>query len=220
MRMLGKFFRVITIRDYEYNDDRHIADVEVPEITLESDTDAGIAETAKDTTKEINDEIKRLTDKWVDDFKANLEGEGYQDILIKSEVINTTDNYFTLKLICYKGAADGYEENHYYTIDLKSGERVNLSDLFKEGSDYRKVISDNIKEQMKEQMAADPNIVYWIDNEEYPDWNFNGIDEDASFYINADNEIVICFNEGDVAPMYMGVVEFVIPDEVISDIRK
>lgn len=30
----------------------------------------------------------------------------------------------------------------------------------------------------------------------------------------------ICFNEGDVAPMYMGCVQFVIPDEVVADIRK
>jgi Protein of unknown function (DUF3298). len=149
-----------------------------------------------------------------------MEGEGYQNILIKSEVINTTEKYFTLKLICYYGAGSGYEENHYYTIDLNTGERVKLSDLFKEGSDYIKVISENIKEQMKKQMAEDPGVIYWVDYEEYPEWNFNEINEDTSFYINADGEIVISFNEGEVAPMYMRVVEFVIPNDVVADMLK
>ena len=36
----------------------------------------------------------------------------------------------------------------------------------------------------------------------------------TSFYLNGDNRLVICFNEGDVAPMYMGCVSFVISEEI------
>lgn len=218
--VIGEFFKVITIRDYQYSDDRKVADVKVPEITLDSEVDEPIKDTVQDATKEINDEIKVLTDKWINEFKANLEGEGYHSIQIKSEVINSTEKYFTLKLICFYAAGSGYEEIHYYTIDLDTGERVKLSDLFKEGSDYINVISENIKDQMREQMASDSGINYWLDNEEYPDWNFKQINEDTSFYINADGEIVISFNEGEVAPAYVGVVEFVIPNEVVSEILK
>ena len=46
------------------------------------------------------------------------------------------------------------------------------------------------------------------------------ITDETSFYINESGNIVICFNEGDVAPLYMGCVEFVIPDEAIKGIRK
>ena len=35
---------------------------------------------------------------------------------------------------------------------------------------------------------------------------------------NADGELVIVFNEGDVATMYMGVTEFTIPAEATADI--
>ena len=45
---------------------------------------------------------------------------------------------------------------------------------------------------------------------------FNG----ASFYLNENGEVVICFNEGDVAPMSMGCVTFVIPNDVLADIRR
>ena len=37
--------------------------------------------------------------------------------------------------------------------------------------------------------------------------------------VNEKNEVVICFDEGEVAPMHMGSVEFVIPSDLIKDIR-
>lgn len=138
---------------------------------------------------------------------------------VKSEVIATTDQYFTLKLMCYQAAGSGAEWDYYYTIDLATGQRLSLSDLFKEGSSYISVISENIKAQMKEQMAADENVTYWLDSD-MPEWNFTEITDETGFYLNDKGEVVISFNEGDVAPMYMGCVEFVIPDEVLAEIRK
>ena len=78
----------------------------------------------------------------------------------------------------------------------------------------------DMKEQMQQQMAEDDGKMYWVDNAEVPEWNFDKITDEASFYLDSDGHLVICFNEGDVAPMYMGCVQFVIPDEVVADIRK
>jgi len=218
--VLGSLFRVVTFREYQYEDDHQAAEADVPEITTQGDMEGDVAATAKKTSDAINAEIKNLTDKWVEEFKANMESDGYQDITIKSELVHTSKNYFTLKLICYKSAASGYEENYFYTIDLNTGERVELKDLFKDGSDYKGKISGNIKQQMREQMAADENVSYWVDDEEVPDWNFDEIMDDTAYYVNEGDEIVICFNEGDVAPMCMGAVEFVIPNDILMDIRK
>jgi len=216
--ILGEFFKVITFRDYTYEDEKNAADVVVPEVTTEKNVDKAVAETGKKTADEINAEIRDITDKWVDEFKSNMEDVGYHDIKIDYEVIATTEDYFTLKLICFKAAGDGYEEDHFYTIDLKTGKKVELADLFKKGSDYKEIISENIREQMKEQMAADDGIIYWVDNEEYPEWNFKEINDNTSFYINKNGELVICFNEGEVAPAYMGTVEFTIPKDIVADI--
>ena len=76
------------------------------------------------------------------------------------------------------------------------------------------------QEQMQQQMAEDDGKMYWVDNAEVPEWNFDKITDETSFYLDSDGHLVICFNEGDVAPMYMGCVQFVIPDEVVADIRK
>lgn len=99
---------------------------------------------------------------------------------MESEILATTDQYFTLKLICYQAAGSGAEWDYYYTIDLDTGKRISLPDLFRADSDYIDVISDNIKEQMKSQMAADENVRYWLDSD-MPEWDFKSITDDTSF---------------------------------------
>ena len=223
-----KLVEVVTFRNYQYEDERNQADIEVPEIVPQSVTDTvaeesatGVQENLQKSADEINAEIQKISDQFVKEFEENLQTEGgYQDVIVKSEVVSTTQDYFTLKLICYQGAGSGAEWNYYYTIDLNTGERLQLKDLFSEGADYITPISENIKEQMKEQMAADENKIYWLDDPEVPEWNFEHITDETAFYLNENGNIVISFNEGDVAPMYMGVVTFEIPDEVVRDIRK
>ena len=226
--VIGKLVEVVTFRNYQYEDERNQADIEVPEIVPQSVTDTVAEEASTDVQEnlqksadEINAEIQKISDQFVKEFEENLQTEGgYQDVIVKSEVVSTTQNYFTLKLICYQGAGSGAEWNYYYTIDLNTGERLQLKDLFLEGADYITPISENIKEQMKEQMAADENKIYWLDDPEVPERNFDHITDETAFYLNENGNIVISFNEGDVAPMYMGVVTFEIPDDVVRDIRK
>ena len=193
----------------------------MPEIKVEEEkANQKTQEKLSKTTKEINEEIKKITDQLVKEFEANLKDkQGYQDVIVKSEVLSTTQDYFTLKLICYQGAGSGYQWNHYYTIDLNTGERLQLKDIFKEGVDYITPISENIKAQMKEQMEKDENVSYWL-NDEIEEINFKAITPNTSFYLNEKGNVVIGFDEGEVAPMYMGTVEFEIPNEVVKDIRK
>lgn len=244
--VVGKLVEAVIFRNYRYESDRHMADVEIPELVVNgkggmasqaipasgeqgAQTDTGVqtdretlkTETIQKTTEEINREIQEITDQIIGEFEENLKyEEGYQDIIVKSEVINTTDQYFTLKLICYQGAGSGAEWDYFYTIDLDSGERLALKDLFEDGADYITPISDDIKKQMRERMDADENVYYWLDDEDIPEWNFRAITEDTSFYVNGEDQIVIAFNEGDVAPMYMGCVEFVINNDVLAGIRR
>lgn len=219
--IIGQLVRVVTFRDYEYEGDRNMADIEVPEIKPEEQLeDSTLQENIDRTTAEINAEIQSITDELIAEFEKNLDEEmGYQDVVVKSEVLATTPEYFTLKLICYQGAGSGYQWNYFYTIDLNTGERLQLKDIFEEGADYITPISENIKVQMQERMDADESVYYWL-NDEIEEWNFKAITDETSFYLNERGNVVIGFNEGDVAPMYMGTVEFEIPADVLDGIRK
>lgn len=219
--ILSKWVEVVTFRDYQYSDDHNTADIKTPEIALNTEaTENEATGKAQKTADEINAEIKTITDQLISEFEESKKNEeGYQDMTVTSEVLATTDQYFTLKLICYQSAGSGAEWDYYYTIDLATGERLLLADLFTDGSDYIGRISDNIKEQMKSQMSADENVTYWLDSDT-PEWDFQSITDDTSFYLNEKGDVVIAFNEGDVAPMYMGCVQFTIPNDVLADIRK
>ena len=240
--VLGNLVKLVTWRDYQYEDEQHQADVSVAKIDVTeleeaidtketesevstnfdtmSEEESAIQNNLKKTTEGINAEIEEITNSLIVEFETHIQEEmGYQDIVIQSEVLADTEDYFTLKLFCYQGAGSGYQWNYYYTIDLNTGERLQLKDVFVEGADYISVISENIKKQMREQMAADENVYYWLEDE-IEEWNFNSITDETLFYMNEKGSVVISFNEGDVAPMYMGVVEFEIEDSVIKDIRK
>lgn len=220
--VIGHLVEAVTFRDYKYESERNMADIKIPEVQIK-EGQAGnnqAQEKLKQSADEINAEIQKITSQLVAEFEENLEFEGgYQDVTVDSEVLATTEDYFTLKLNCYQGAGSGYQWNYYYTIDLNTGERLKLKDIFQKGADYITPISENIKKQMKERMDADENAIYWLDND-IEEWNFKSIDDNTSFYLDENGQVVIGFNEGDVAPMYMGTVEFEIPAEVLADIRK
>lgn len=223
--LLGDFIELITVRNYEYADEKYHADINVGELVISKileteQLEEPVKEELKKTVEEINAEIQKITDELIEHFKETVDaGEGHQETIVKSELLATTEDYFVVKLFCYRASGTGYQWNYYYTIDLSTGQQLTLADLFTEGADYVTPISENIIEQMQAQMAEDSMKVYWLDSS-IEDLNFRKISENASFYINAAGNVVICFDEGDIAPMYMGALEFEIDNEAIRDIRK
>ncbi len=133
-----------------------------------------------------------------------------------------TDNerYFTLKLSIFQVAGSGAQSYKFYTIDKQTGKQVQLKDLFAEGSSYNEVLSENIREQMRERMAEDENLIYWVDDEEIPEWNFHELKEDQNFYFDEDGNLVVVFDEYEVAPGYMGAQEFTVDQKVYKGLLK
>lgn len=237
--MLGDLVKLVTWREYVYEDETHAADISVAKLELEeaiaedglqktgmgADKEESVNGTMQENTlqesvDEINGEIEEITNNLIAEFENHMKEEmGYHEVIVESETIPTAEGYYAVKLFCYQAQASGFEQQFYFTIDLATGERVELKDLFREDVDYITVISENIKEQMQVQMDADDGVIYWL-NEEMEEWNFQGITEETGFYLNETGRLIINFNEAEVAPAYMGMVEFEIPEEVIADIRK
>ena len=215
--LLGNLFKITTVREYQVDEERNMANVKVPQVevqdTTDGNTDADRAAQAKESADAINFDIEEETNKLIDEFKESMKNEeGYQDIYIDSKVLTDNDRLFSLELILYQGAGSGYEQHKHYTVDKLTGKELTLKDLC--GNDYVDTISEEVKKQMKEQMAADENVKYWLDDPDVPEWNFDKIAEDQDFYVDAEGHVVICFNEYDVAPGSMGCVEFTMPQTV------
>lgn len=224
--LIGKICDAVTFRDYHYSSERFQADVIVPGIIDSREDSYGADTLRKQSAENVNRKIDAIANELIEEFKRQAEAgdEGYASLYVNYEILHTTDEYFTLKLITFQGAGSGYEQDYYYTIDMDTGRELKLSDLFEDGSGYITPISENIKEQMREKMADESaGATYWIDidkSDPVYEWAFEKISPDQQFYVDKDDNIVIAFGEGDVAPMYMGTQEFVIPKYVTDNMRR
>lgn len=230
--VLGGFFRLVTVRQYNYSDENHDAEVELAQIAYGEDAGEGVPAgevavgaatlegTAAESVDAVNQDMEATVEELIRQFEDTLSEEGYHGLHVTQEVVTDNALYYTVKLSVLETEAGGYEHNQFYTIDKQTGNVVTLEDLFAEGSDYISAISENIKTQMKEQMAADEGVIYFLDNDDMPEFNFQGITEQTNFYFNEKNELVIAFDEYEVAPGSMGAPEFVIPQEVTAALLK
>lgn len=215
--LIGGLVKAVTFRSYEYADEGYEAKVEIPQITAEG---AG-AQTSPDILA-ANEEIADYTAQAIARFEEEISAgpEGHSGLNIDYETITDNEQWFTLKITALKVNASGYETARFYTIDKATGKIVSLQDLFETGVDYRTLLSNAIKADMRAQMSADSSKVYFIDQEEWVE-EFQAIRPDQSFYINHEGQLVISFDEYEVAPGYMGRPEFVITDaSVLSQMKK
>ena len=178
------------------------------------------AKLSEDGVEAVNQDMEATVEELIRQFEDTLSEEGYHGLHVTQEVVTDNALYYTVKLSVLETEASGYEHNQFYTIAKQTGNVVTLADLFAEGSDYISAISENIKTQMKEQMAADEGVIYFLDNDDMPEFNFQGITEQTNFYFNERGELVIAFDEYEVAPGSMGAPEFVIPQEVTAALLK
>ena len=119
------------------------------------------------------------------------------------QVVTDNDRVFALRFNQALVMASGVESVKIYDVDKATGELLTLDDLFQPGSDYLGVLTENIQEQMRAQMAADSEVYYWVDSE-IEDLNFTRLEADTDFYLNDSGELVLVFDEGEVAPHVYG----------------
>ncbi|WP_455794103.1 DUF3298 domain-containing protein [Clostridium butyricum] len=212
--VVGIIVKILTFREYTVNEDSYNADIKVPSIQgLEN----------KDLENSLNDKYLTENKKLYEEFMADMEdmksnGDGH--LGVSSGYVVKTDNDKLLSIGRYVVNTVGSSSTtmKYDTIDKDSEILITLPSLFKNDS-YVNIISENIKKQMIEQNKADENKFYWVEGIE-KDMNmelFEKISKDQNFYINSEGKLVISFDKYEVAPGYMGVVEFVIPTEILSD---
>ena len=209
--VIGDLVRVVTIRNYYYDDNHWKMDINIPQIESEDSKSVDY----------INKDVSELTTALINRFYEDLEingNKGYGSLNVDYEVVTNTDSWFTLKLTVCQTAASSNTYFKFYHIDKNQGKIVELGDLFNTDKFSDSLVAE-IKKQMQEQMANDENISYWI--------NTSGIGEEFAtvgaghnFYWNENGDLVIIFDKYEVGPGSMGTPEFVIDKGVIRDLLK
>jgi len=213
--VLGSIVKVLTFREYTVNEDTYNSDIKVPAIQgLENKT----------LENSLNEKYLEEGKKLYEQFKTDMEelkknGGGHLGINSGYEVKTDTDRILSIGRYTVNTVGSSSTKMKYDTVDKKNEVQITLPSLFKNDS-YVDIISKNIKKQMVEQNKADSNKFYWVEGIEQKSTTelFDKISKDQNFYINPEGKLVISFDKYEVAPGYMGIVEFVIPTDVISDI--
>lgn len=218
---LGKIAEVVTFRTYENDTEGFEAEVKIPEIKNEN------SEAAQKVNKSMEEYVNQLIKEHEKDIKENEEftdenGEVYtnkKSLDTQYAVLTNTERLLSVRLDTTIVMAGSNAFSKIYHIDKLSDKEITLEDLFKKDTDYVTAISEDIKKQMHEQMKKDDSLTYFIASEtETPsEWDFNKIKKLQNFYINDKKQLVLVFDKYEVAPGYMGQVEFAIDNDVIGN---
>lgn len=212
--VLNTLAKVVSFRQFDYHEDTYEATIDTP--VLEGLTNKDLEATLNQKYLEENKKLYEQFEKEVANMKTFEEG-GHLGVDSGFEIKTNNDQILSIARYVVNTVGSSSTTMTYDTIDKQNELLITLPSLFKDDS-YIKIISDNIKEQMKTKRAIDPNLVYWIDGEDGAIDGFDLILADQSFYITDQGKLVISFDKYAVGPGSMGIQEFEIPTEVIQAI--
>lgn len=204
--LIGKLFEVVTVRNYEYQDETHEVEIHIPEVIVNEADSEGI--------HKLNKESQEFVNRIIEEFESGLTEEVYQAIYVDYEVICDTDDWFTLKLSVSEVVASSNQYFKYYHIDKTTGKLVRLDDLFADDG-YIDAISENICLQMISSSAD-----YWVEKADEDVEACYVIDEEQNFYFNESGDVVIVYDKYTVGPGAMGCPEFTISKEIYEKYLK
>jgi len=203
---LNKVIKVVTITEWKETKENNQLDIKTPEVT-------GLKN--KTLSQTLNQQYVQESKELYSKFQQETANENGNYSLESGYIVKTDDDLLlSLGRYTVETKASAAESIHYDTIDKQNELLITLPSLFKDDS-YIDAISSYILHEMNKQMKADTGS-YFIKNDTDPE-GFDKIDPHQNFYINKQHKLVICFNEYEVAPGYMGTVEFLVPSEVIKD---
>ena len=156
--------------------------------------------------KVINKLITQAIDDFTNEFKEfdkepNTEHKLIADITFQNYY--SDDKIISFSINATQIMADSYLQKKFYTVDLKTGEVYNIEHFL--GSDYQNIVKKSVQQQIAENKEKYPNLMYFDEA-----GNNLKITNEQPFYINKDNQVVVVFNQFEIAPGYMSLPEFII----------
>ena len=203
--VLGAVVKVLTFRNYTWDDGLHSAEASVPELS------GGAA--AQTVDGQVQAYTERLLAAFQEKCETELGPEGYAGLDVTSRVVTDTDDWFTLRIDATETMASGYEFSRFYHIEKTTDRVVTLAELFRPGADYSAPLTAEVLRQMEEQMAQSEEAVYFPEE-------LTAIGPDQNFYFDEEGNIVLVFDEYAVATGSMGMPEFTIPASVVQDLLR
>ncbi|EKN67130.1 DUF3298 domain-containing protein [Schinkia azotoformans] len=214
--VIGNIVKVLTFVEFKVDEETYNADIKTP--AIHNLNNEGLQAT-------LNEKYLEESKALYEQFQADIEelkaaNGGHLGVDSGYEIKTDTDRILSIGRYVVNTVGSSSTTYQFDTIDKQKGLLITLPSLFKNDA-YINVISEEIKRQMLSQMEKDTSLIYWVDNPNKQEEDlfdpFEKIKANQSFYITKYNKLVIVFDKYEVAPGYMGVVEFTIPSEILAD---
>ena len=219
--IVGTVAKVLTIRSYKSTQENTTTSVTVPGVEIAdgdeevknaiTDISAKIDALVEEYTLTKNAEIEELKQEFLESGETEEEwNKRAIDINVNYEVKYQSETKLSLLIDSWISWFNFEQERKFYNIDLTTGKELTLTDILgDEAFDYAEAL---ILEEMEALIESDPEqYVFWGVSEDDMDQEFIGVDESTPFYMKDEDTVVISYNKYDVAPGYLGIVEFEIP---------
>jgi hypothetical protein len=204
--VLGDLARVFTFKQYSIDDSTRQISVKQPKVT-----NTGNAALEERINKEINSKVKaaiaQAQERTAEDKKAFVETGGDPKDFIPAivdvdyEIKCSSEKMLSFVLNTTQTQANAFTDQTFYNIDLQSGKELTLAELL--GKDYKKLVDESVRKQIKERTKKDADQIYFEGSE-----GFSGIDSKQKFYVNTAGNVVVVFAKYEIAPGFMGIQEF------------
>lgn len=209
---LSAVVKVLSFTAIDVKDGNYEAKIEVPKIT-------GDSEEIQALNAQYEAEGMALYEQYLE-FTSEMDG-GHYAVNSGYEVKTENEQILSFGRYVLEIVGSSSTVMQYTTIDKEKQIVITLPSLFKDES-YIETISTYIAQTMREEMnATNQEKMYWVSGVEGVDESYTDVFEsiaaDQSFYITENGKLVIAFDKYEVAPGYMGLVEFEIPTELIEN---
>lgn len=141
---------------------------------------------------------------------------GYVSAEFSSEEIVNDDEIYVLRMSYLLQAGNSAEYFRYFTVNKSTGKILELSDLFKAGSDYESVLVNEILRQMEKGVTENYDSYFGFGI--FDDEPRLSELKDPNFYLDKNHALVIVFDENQIAPGNMGSPSFTIGYPAIESI--
>lgn len=185
------------LKEKHYETEGTIVTVKIPHVVNVKDD-----KVKKVINKLITQAIDDITNEFKEfDKEPNTEHKLIADITFQNYY--SDDKIISFSINATQIMADSYLQKKFYTVDLKTGEVYNIEHFL--GSDYQNIVKKSVQQQIAENKEKYPNLMYFDEAV-----NNLKITNEQPFYINKDNQVVVVFNQFEIAPGYMSLPEFII----------
>lgn len=211
MAVIGPLAKAVTVR--EYQDQRSHAEAFL--ITPQLDPQA-VDSLPPEGVEALNQAMEAYTAEMMGEYESLLSQWGedpYVSVSSAYEIVTDSDTMFSIRVDHSLIMASSRNSCRIFHLDKETGKLLSLSDLFPADSNWEPVLRQEVIRQMEERNASEESDLYFPEQ-------LTEITADQNFYWNEQGELVLVFSEYEVAAGVANMPEFVIPQEILTELKK